>query len=119
MNSLLYSLWPELLLTAAACLLFVLGAVPSANARRLVPILATAALLAVVFGLLSTEGGDSSRAMAELDPTHTVLIGKFALYIKLLASGVAILFVLLSWPTDPARTGNSALNVGFEVGEFF
>ncbi|HWE04459.1 MAG TPA: NADH-quinone oxidoreductase subunit N [Tepidisphaeraceae bacterium] len=117
MNSLLYSLWPELLLTATACLLFVLGAVPSANARRLVPILAVAALLAVVFGLLRSE--DGGRLMTEPDFTNTVLVGKFALYIKLLSAAVAILFVLLSWPTDPARTGNSALNVGTEVGEFF
>ena len=107
-----------MLLTATACLLFVLGAVPSAKARRLVPFLATFALLAVVFGLFGEEG-HVGHVMIEPDATKTILVGKFALYIKLLSAAVAMLFVLLSWPTDPARTGNSALNVGTEVGEFF
>ncbi len=41
------------------------------------------------------------------------------MYIKMLSAGVAILFVLLSWPTDELATGNSALNYNTECAEFF
>ena len=116
MIALLYHLWPELVLTLVACVLFLLGAVPTAGARRMVPLIALGALLGVFMGLLFSA---NSGAMSEPDPTKTVWVTEISLYIKLLASAVAVLFVLLAWPTNPAATGNAALDVGFEVGEFF
>ena len=116
MTVLLYHLWPELLLTAAACALFLLGAVPTPAARRFAPILALVALLGVFCGLMWSAGG---RGLESPDETQTLVVGSMAVYIKMLASAVAVLFVLLSWPTDPDATGNVALNVGSEVGEYF
>lgn len=106
MTALLQPHWPELLLTAVACVLFLLGASPSAGVRRFVPMLAAGTLLAVVGGLL-WFGDELGRGE------------QFAGYIKLLSAAVGILFVLLSWPTNPKFTGNIALDVGTEVGEYF
>jgi len=114
MISLLYFLWPEVLLTIAACALFLLGAVPTVKARSLAPIISLCALIAVFVGILAS--GDT-RGLE--DQTHTILIDRLALYIKLLSASVAVLFVLLSWPTNAAATGNSALDVGHEVGEYY
>ncbi|HET6248621.1 MAG TPA: NADH-quinone oxidoreductase subunit N [Tepidisphaeraceae bacterium] len=115
MTSLFYPLWPELVLITVACILFLLGAISSATARRWCPVLALAALITVFAGILFLGGNSRGTAYAQ----DTVFSGDLALYIKVLASGVAMLFVLLSWPTNDARTGNSALDVGHEVGEFF
>src|SRR3954447_11511394 len=94
MAAILHPLWPEILLTAVACVLFVLGASKSASSRQSVPMLALLSLVAVIVGLLFF----SDDASSEL---------KFGEYIKLLSAGVAILFVLLSWPTNAAATGNA------------
>lgn len=109
----LHSLWPELLLTAIACVLFLMGASKSAAVRRFVPILATAGLLAVVIGLCCFDDPTAK------EPQWGVLVGQLATYIKLLSAAVAILFVFLAWPTNAEITGNAALDVGHEVGEFF
>jgi NADH:ubiquinone oxidoreductase subunit 2 (subunit N) len=109
--------WPEMLLAAAACVLFLLGASKSPAARRFAPILSTGVLLAIVGGLL-WFGADCAKEVASNQKT-TEYFAPFAFYIKLLSAAVGILFVLLAWPTNEHLTGNIALDVGAEVGEFF
>src|SRR4029079_14970691 len=63
--------------------------------------------------------GDASTGSVLVDSYNAFRVFHFAQYIKALSAGVGILFVLLSWPTDPQATGNSSLNFGTEPGEFF
>ncbi len=56
---------------------------------------------------------------ADNDQWHTLHVFHFAEYIKLITAGVSLLFVLLSWPTGPNATGNAALELGGDAGEFF
>jgi len=105
---------PEIILCIAACVLFLLGVLRAAVFRSLAPMIALLALLFVFFGQI--RGG--VEQMQE-DATNIVRVYQFADYIKLLASGVGSLFVLLAWPTDAKSTGNSALQFGSEAGEFF
>ncbi|MDB5299479.1 MAG: hypothetical protein JWO87_1142, partial [Phycisphaerales bacterium] len=111
----LYVLWPELLLVTAACALFLLGTVPTSSARRLAPIISLIALGVVFLVNLFQH----SIEMGEPDPTGVFRVDNFSIYIKILASGMGMLFVLLSWPTSPDSTRNSALDVGQDVGEYF
>src|SRR4051812_5028023 len=114
MNSLLQVLWPELVLCATACLLFLLGCSSKASARRLAPILAIIALVFVfVLQLRSLDGAVMQ------DDWNTVHIGAIAHYIKMLAAGIGVIFVLLAWPTNAAATGNRALDFGQDAGEFY
>ena len=50
-STLISVLWPELLLTAAACVLFLLGVSASSAVRRLVPVIAAAVLVGLFFTL--------------------------------------------------------------------
>src|SRR5579862_6680152 len=115
MTALLQPLWPELLLTAAACVLFLLGASSKAASRRVAPIIALAALLACFLGLLTNGGITQSVA----NDSSLVFVGELGVYIKILSASVAILFVFLAWPTNENFTGNAALDVGHDAGEFF
>jgi NADH-quinone oxidoreductase subunit N len=121
MTSYFHLLLPELILSAVACVLILLGCSMRVAARRLAPWLSIAAL-AVVFLLqilLPQNVGTVTGDRALTDPSSTVRIYHFAEYIRLLVCGVGILLLLLAWPTNPEATGNSALNVGQETGEFF
>ena len=53
------------------------------------------------------------------DAMDSLRVFEFATYVKMLAAGVGCLFVLLSWPSGEAATGNSALSFGTEAGEYF
>lgn len=119
MSSLLHLLWPEFLLTIAACVLFLIGAMPGPGTRKAVPVIALVALAAVFFGTLLGLGDELSPRTIAPAISSAVLVGSLAIYIKLLAAGIGCLFVLLAWPTDPAGGSNSALDVGTETGEFF
>jgi NADH-quinone oxidoreductase subunit N len=111
-------IFPELVLIGAACLLFLVGVRPTAGARRATPVIALIALAFVfAYQLRGDTSGASDRGL--IDPTGTFRIGELAQYIKLIASGVGALFVLLSWPTNRAQTANSALSFGREAGEYF
>src|SRR5262245_12479545 len=110
-NNLIRAMAPELVLTAVACVLFLLGVSSKAASRRTAPVLALLALL-VTFGMLVT-GEDPSSTLA--DQYGTFRVYNFALYIKLIASGVGAMFVLLSWPTNREATGNSALDFGADA----
>src|SRR5262245_42463943 len=107
---------PELVLIVAACALFLLGISSKVAARKAAPVVALAALGVVfVWQLKMTFGGEA----ALLEPTDALRATDFAVYIKMLASGVGALLVLLAWPTNATATANSALHVGREAGEFF
>jgi NADH-quinone oxidoreductase subunit N len=86
------------------------------SARKLAPVLALIALAVVFF--MQVARGSSDEGQIDTT-TNAVRVFPFAAYIKMLASGVGMLFVLLSWPTDPDATGNSALNYSTECAEFF
>ena len=106
---------PELILIAFACALFLLGISSKAAARRAAPVLALVALAAAfVVELLR----DPSFATAA-DSFHAFRITPFTHYVRLLATSISVIFVLMSWPSDRGATGNSALNFGTEAGEFF
>src|SRR5258706_9811009 len=118
MDSYLKLLAPELILCIAACALILLGCSLKSRTRRIAPWIALLALVAV-FVIQLTRQADHSTSRALIDPSATFRIFNFAQYIKLLAAGIGILLVLLAWPTNAEATGNSALNVGQETGEFF
>lgn len=114
MISLVPVLWPELLLVIAACALFLVGLGRSAASRKLAPVIALSALGVVFLFLLihPTQSPDN-------DQWRTLHVFHFAEYIKLITAGVSLLFVLLAWPTGPNATGNAALELGGDAGEFF
>ena len=115
MSTLLPAIFPELILIATACVLFLLGVSNRTVARKLAPLLALAALVAVFCYQITRD----PLRPAITDQFNTFHIARFAEYIKLLASGVGILLVLLAWPTNSDATGNSALDFGHDAGEFF
>src|SRR5262245_49586835 len=112
------NLWPvlapELILCITACVLFMLGVLRAAVFRSLAPMIALLALLLVFFGQIR-----GSTDVVQADAMNVLRVYQFADYIKLLASGVGALLVLLAWPNDREATGNSALQFGSEAGEFF
>jgi NADH-quinone oxidoreductase subunit N len=121
MSSYFHLLLPELILATVACVLILLGCSMKVVSRRLVPWFAIAAL-AVVFLLqivFPQNGGSLTGDHTLTDPSGTLRIYHFAEYIRLLVAGVGILLLLLAWPTNAEATGNSAMNVGQETGEFF
>ena len=86
------------------------------GARKLAPVLALLSLAIVFFMQLMRHAGTRSPARMCRAPIRVSQLGN---YIKMLSAGVGMLFVLLSWPTDPQATGNSALNFNTECAEFF
>jgi len=114
-NNLIRAMAPELLLVAAACVLFLLGVSSKAGSRRLAPVIALLALLATF--VMQVMAAEPNATLA--DQYGTFRVFNFAAYIKLIAAGIGAMFVLLSWPTNREATGNSALDFGGDAGEFF
>src|SRR4051794_22254893 len=108
--NLLHVLLPELILIIAASVLFLVGMCPAAAARKFAPFIALAALAIVFVMQMGNNPGDN----AVVDSLGTVRIVQMGIYIRMLAAGVGMLFVLLSWPSDREGTGNSALNYNTE-----
>jgi NADH-quinone oxidoreductase subunit N len=126
-TSLVSLLLPELILIAVASLLFLLGLSTKVGTRRLVPLIALAAL-AVAFGIqvfrVAAPGGQTLHDIpyGTTDASGhygTVRVSEFAQYIKLITTGIGMLLILLAWPTDQEATGNAALQFGRDAGEFF
>src|SRR2546428_3090796 len=118
MTELVKILLPELILTGMACVLLLVGVSTWASARRLAPVLALATL-AGVFAMQVWTVMVTGASGPVADPWNTVRQSAFSDYIKLLASGVGVLLVLLAWPTNPDATGSRSLNFGADAGEFF
>jgi NADH-quinone oxidoreductase subunit N len=113
--NLVSALAPELILIIAAGVLFLLGMSNKPGARKLAPILALISLVWVF--LMQLRGTPDNGAAADIPGMFRTT--QMSTYIQMLASGVGALFVLLSWPTDPEATGNSALNFNTECSEYF
>jgi NADH-quinone oxidoreductase subunit N len=107
-------LLPEMILILAAGVLFLLGMSNKPAARKLAPMIALLSLAVVFFMQLN-----KTPTATESDSLNTTHIFTFGTYIKMLAAGVGMLFVLLSWPTDELAMGNSALNYSTECAEYF
>src|SRR2546423_599876 len=114
MKAMLANLAPELMLTGIACILFLLGCSTRRSSRQMAPFLA---LIALVFVLVPIF---ARRNVSRVEPVDSsVVVDGIAHFIRALTPIVAILLVLLAWPTNREQTGNSALNYGNDAGEFF
>jgi NADH-quinone oxidoreductase subunit N len=117
MSELWNILGPELVLIGAACALFFLGCSGKTSARASAPWLALLALLGV-FALQMTRY--TQDVPGEVHTTiGSLRMDPLAQYIRLLTPVVAIMLLLLAWPTREDATGNSALDYGQDAGEFF
>jgi NADH-quinone oxidoreductase subunit N len=116
--SLIQVILPELILTAVACALFLLGVMDRPVARRASALVALIALLVVfVLQVWSVMFEDVNRPM--VDAYGAFRVFGFAAYVKMLSAAVGAMLVLLAWPTDRQATGNPALSFGSDGGEFF
>src|SRR4051812_11949602 len=98
MNQLLSAILPELILTCAACVLFLLGVVNRAGTRRSCAAIAFLVLLGIcIWQMWSLFVGDPALVR---DPSDVFHVHGFTNYIRILASGVGAILVLLAWPSD-------------------
>ena len=109
-------LLPELILIVVACALLLLGVSVKPAARRLAPALALAAL-AAVFALQMWSVTEITSVRQ--DRWRTVEVTGLSEYVRLLASGIGCLLVLLAWPTNADASGSRSLQFGGDAGEFF
>ncbi len=113
-----FALLPEFVLVAAACVLFLIGTANSPQYRRGAAIVALLAVGAVflqqLFGFMTPKPGQVIT-----DPWNTVRVTEFSTYIKIIASGMGLLLILLAWPTNDDATGGNAFEVGHELAEFY
>jgi NADH-quinone oxidoreductase subunit N len=116
MSELLRAMLPEIVLCAAACVLILMGVSRKAGMRRLAPVLAVAALIFAGISQLSMFAGNAPRIDERWNSVH---VFEFARYIKILASAIGVLLVLLAWPGNREATGGPAHDFGQEAGEFF
>lgn len=114
--SLLLSLWPELSLIAASCVLFLLSALKPGTARSVGPMFTVLVLAAVGVGTFFSYDKSSN----DIVYGYSLAVGNLSQYIRLLVCGGGVLFVLLAWPGRRVSTsGNGSLAVGSELGEYF
>jgi NADH-quinone oxidoreductase subunit N len=116
MNDLLSPRFPEVVLSCTACLLFLLGISTKVFIRKLSAQIALLALLVVFVGqcIATTSHPDSI-----IDAGGAVHTQPFSDYIKLIASGIGMLLVLLNMPTNREGTGGNASDFGGDTAEFF
>lgn len=113
MDTLVPVLWPELLLVAAACVLFLLGLASKPTARRFAAGLTLLALVAVIVIAAFVEVNSTQDAFG------TLYVYGLSRYITLLTATVGVMLVLLAWPSGADAMGNSALEFGYDAGEFY
>ncbi len=117
MKVLLSAMFPEILLCAVACVLFLLGVSKKVLSRRLAGEIALLTLVVVFLIQLFKTGTATTQPI--IDTWGTVRIFHFSNYIKLLSAGVGALLVLLNMPTNAQATGGSASDFADDTGEFF
>src|SRR5687768_7807928 len=120
MSQLLSILIPELVLTAAAGVLFMLGCFRHRGARTVAPFLAMAALVLVFVVQIypgETTGGAVSATGNDL--TSSIRIDNLGHYVRLISAGIAVVLLLLAWPSRADQQGNSALRYGDDGPEFY
>jgi NADH-quinone oxidoreductase subunit N len=126
------ALLPEIILAVTACALFLLGTSTRVLSRRLAGELALVAVILVFFiqcfrTVGGPLGGDYSGGSTSVYGTEfsaivgggAVHVQPFAEFVKLIASGVGALLILLNLPTDDDATGTSASQTGTDTAEFF
>src|SRR6185436_986133 len=106
MTELLSIVAPEIVLASIACVLFLVGCSTNTAARRCIPFLALAALVAA--GLLQWRLPVESNPKSYL----SLQIGDTARYLRFLALGIAVVLLFLAWPTNADGSGNSAMDFG-------
>jgi NADH-quinone oxidoreductase subunit N len=117
---LLQILLPEIFLVVTACVLFLLSLIARNSTGRaaasiaLIGVVAAFTMAAVQHHRLS---GDESAFLT--DAYQGLRLTGFSLFVRLAALFVAIVLVLLNWPSDRAGTGNASVNWGKDAGEFF
>ena len=118
MSELLSNLAPELILTVVACVLFLLGCFRHRGARTVAPFLALAALVLVL--LLQIDFRDTSEdSIHRTTIVHGVHVDSLSEYIRFISAALAIVLLLLAWPSRADGTGNSALQYGGDGPEFY
>jgi NADH-quinone oxidoreductase subunit N len=116
MNVLLTPRFPEVVLAAVACLLFLLGTLKGVLSRKLSAELSLVALLAV---FLVQCYRTSNPTPSIIDAGGAVHTQPFSEYIKLITTGIGFLLVLLNMPTKRDGTGGNASDFGDDTSEFF
>lgn len=111
-------IYPELVVLSAATLLFLLGMSGALVVRRSAPWLALLGLLLAALLQLNVLGGGPLQRV-ESDWANTLRQSDFSQFIKAVVAGIGVLFILLSWPTDPQQAGNPALGYDREGPEYF
>ncbi len=110
------ALLPEIVLAVTACVLFLLGTSTRVLSRRISAELALVAVVAVfLYQCVRTAAGVHPIS----DAGGAVHLQPFGEFVKLIASGVGILLVLLNMPTNADATGTSASQTGTDTAEFF
>ena len=115
MKDLLSAVGPEAFLAVVACCLFLLGTSTRVLSRKLA---AEAALWAVV-AVFVVQCYRVARPYSFADAGGAVHVQPFVQFVKLIASGVGALLVLLNMPTNPDATGTSSSQTGTDTAEFF
>src|SRR5688500_13170765 len=118
MGQLLSILAPELVLSAAACVLFMLGCFRGRGVRMVAPFLALAALVVVLVMQAYFGGTDAASATGD-DRTSSIRIDHLGHYIRMIGVAIAIVLLLLAWPARGDAEGNSALRYGADGPEFY
>ncbi len=108
-------MFPEILLCAIACVLFLMGISNKPVVRKFAPVLAILALLIAGFSQLGMFAGKDPFT----DRWNTIYISEFARYIKLLSAAMGVLLLLLAWPSNERGTGGNAMDFASEGCEFY
>ena len=118
MNVLLTPRFPEVVLSATACVLFLLGTSTSVMLRKLSAQLALLSLI-VIFAVQCHRATLPPNSIRIMDAGAAVHVQPFSEYIKLITAGVGILLVLLNMPTNRDGGGGNASDFGGDTAEFF
>jgi len=116
MNDLLSPRFPEVVLAATACLLFLMGISTRVLTRKLS---AQIALLALVVTFIGQCCVTTFHVESIMDAGGAVHTQPFSEYIKLITTGIGALLVLLNMPTNREGTGGNASDFGGDTAEFF
>src|SRR5688500_3266284 len=114
MNQILHNLVPEMMLAGIACLLFLLGCSNKRAVRQVIPFIALISLVVILIPIFA-RGLDPRPDSLDAP----VVVDGIAHFIRALTPIIAIVLLLMAWPTNSDLTGNSAMTVGNDVGEFF
>lgn len=113
-------LLPEIFLVVTTCVLFLIGLVARGSTGRsaatlaLVGVAGAFVMAAVQYHRVPTDG-----SVVLVDAYHSVRLTGFGMFVRVAALFVAMILVLLNWPSDRAGTGNASVNWGKDAGEFF